>query len=31
MASLMKKEIKRVFLELLEQRPFNQITVKDIV
>ena len=31
MASLMKKEIKRVFLELLEQRPFHQITVKDIV
>ena len=31
MASLMKKEIKRVLLELLEQRPFHQITVKDIV
>ena len=31
MASLMKREIKRTFLELLEQRPFSQITVKDIV
>ena len=31
MASFMKQEIKRTFLELLEQRPFNQITVKDIV
>ena len=31
MASLMKREIKRTFLELLEERPFNQITVKDIV
>ena len=31
MASLMKREIKRTFLELLEQRLFSQITVKDIV
>ena len=31
MASLMKREIKRTFMELLEQRPFSQITVKDIV
>ena len=31
MANLMKQEIKRVFLMLLEERPINQITVKDIV
>ena len=31
MANLMKKEIKTTFLRLLEDRPFNQITVKEIV
>ena len=31
MASLMKKEIKETFLQLLEERPFSQINVKEIV
>ena len=31
MANLMKKEIKSTFLQLLEERPFSQITVKEIV
>lgn len=31
MASFMKNEIKSTFLRLLEERPYNQITVKDIV
>ena len=31
MADLTKKEIKATFLRLLDERPYNQITVKDIV
>ena len=31
MADLMKKAIKATFLRLLEERPFSQITVKEIV
>ena len=31
MANLMKKEIKTTFLRLLEERPYHQITVKEIV
>ena len=31
MAELMKKQIKATFLRLLEERPFSQITVKEIV
>ena len=31
MAGFMKKEIKETFLRLLEERPYGQITVKDIV
>ncbi|MBQ6431116.1 MAG: TetR/AcrR family transcriptional regulator [Oscillospiraceae bacterium] len=31
MANLMKNEIKATFLRLLEERPYSQITVKEIV